>query len=407
VRITDVTVHLVSVPIPEAERVRSGAGLKLARQAALVEIDTDEGVSGIGPCSFGSASLDLAAVESLVRQVFRPALIGHDPRAIERIWERLYYGIVLRVLGHRGIGVAIQSGIDIALWDLKGRALGVPVYELLGGPMRDAMPAYASSIYWVDPETAAAQAVAYIDEGFAAVKLKVGGNYTTDVACVNAICEALGDRGDLMVDGNMSYSRDLALRFGRQLDDAGVLFFEEPTSIDDVAGHALLADALDTRIATGENLYTRWGFLPFLEADAVDIVQPDCSRTGGISEGRRVCELAAAHHRLAAPHTFSDAYTVAANLYVAASAPNAFIVEVDQTYNPLMTDLVDAAVPVVGGHILLPEEPGLGLELSRDFVADNPYRGELGISPGARPAVGHRGEDLSDRRTMDLGDQHR
>jgi D-galactarolactone cycloisomerase len=403
-KISALTTHLIHAPIPPEHRVRSGAGLKLARQAALVEIQTDEGLSGIGPCSFGSASLDLFAVASLVENVFAPALVGRDPRAIERIWEDLYYGVILRVLGPRGMGVAILSGIDIALWDLKGRALGVPIYELLGGPVRDRMPAYASSIYWADPDEAADLACGYVAQGYTAVKLKVGGDFSRDVACARAIREAVGKHVDLLVDANMSYSRELALRFGRELDRLGALFFEEPTTIDDLEGHAHLAAALDTRIATGENLYTRWGFLPFIKAGAIDVVQPDCSRCGGISEGWRICELAAAHHLLAAPHTFSDAFTVAANLHVAAATSAAFIVEVDQTYNPLMTELVHEPIHVHNGFIELPTGPGLGIELNRDWVVDHPYNGEHGISSGERPAIGAASEALDDRPALALGE---
>lgn len=401
-KIAGVKTHLVHCPIPEHERVRSGAGLKLARQAAFVEVVTDDGLSGIGPCSFGSASLDLNAAASMIDHALAPMLIGEDPSRIQYLWEKIYYGSVTRVLGHRGIGVALLSGVDIALWDLKGKAFGAPVYELLGGAFRDPVPAYASSIYWSPPEDAARTARRYVDEGFKAVKLKVGLDFRNDVDALAAIREEVGSGVDIMVDANQCYTPHLALKVGRELERHDVLFFEEPLPIDDVDGHRFLAERLEVRIATGENMYTRWGFEPFIKGGAVHVVQADASRTGGISEARKIFDLAAAFHLHAAPHTFSDALTVAAALHLVASSPNAIILELDRTYNPLQTELVREPLVVRDGNVDLPRKPGLGMEIDWDFVADHPYRGELGIGAGARPAFGLASELLPDRQAETL-----
>ncbi len=402
-KITGVRTHLVHCPIPEGERVRSGAGLKLSRQAAIVEILTDEGLSGLGPCSFGSASLDLGAAASLVERALAPMLVGEEASRIEYLWEKIYYGSIVRVLGPRGIGVALLSGIDIALWDLKGKALGVPIYELLGGAVRDPVPAYASSIYWSPPEEAARQARRFLDEGFKAVKLKVGLDVDNDLDSLAAVREEVGPDVDVMVDANQCYTPHLALKVGRELERHDVLFFEEPLPVDDVEGHRFLAERLEVRIATGENIYTRYGFLPFVSGGAVHVVQADASRTGGISEARKVNELASAFHLHAAPHTFSDALTVAASLHLVASSPNAIVLELDRTYNPLQTELVKNPLVVKDGYVRLPDGPGLGVELDRDFVADHPYNGELGIGAGARPAFGLASELLPDREAETLG----
>jgi D-galactarolactone cycloisomerase len=402
VRITDVHVHLVHCPIPEDQRVRSGAGLKLARQAALVEIETDEGITGIGPCSFGSASVDLFAVRSLVQHVLKPMLTGRDPRQVQRLWDEIYYGVIVRVLGPRGMGVAILSAIDIALWDIKGKAVDLPVYSLLGGPVSDRVLAYGSSIYWSSPEQAAATARAFVDEGFSAVKLKVGVDVRQDLDSLAAIRAEVGPDVDIMVDANQCYSAAMAIKIGRELERHDVLFFEEPLPIDDVDGHKHIADALDVRIATGENLYTRWGFEAFVTRRAVDVVQPDASRCGGISEARRIADLAGSFHLHGAPHTFSDAFTVMANLHVMAACPNYVILELDRTYNPLMSELVESPIVVSGGYVELPTAPGLGLTLNRDFLAGHPYDGELGISAGGRPAFGLASEVLADRASREL-----
>jgi D-galactarolactone cycloisomerase len=402
-KITEVKTHLVHCPIPEGERVRSGAGLKLARQSAFVEVLTDEGLSGLGPCSFGSASLDLNAAASMIDHAIAPMLIGEDAHRIQHLWEKVYYGSIVRVLGHRGIGVALLSGIDIALWDLKGKALGAPIYELLGGAFRDPVPAYASSIYWSSPEDAARVARGYVDEGFKAVKLKVGLNYYNDVDSLAAIREEVGSEVDIMVDANQTYTPHLALKVGRELERHDVLFFEEPLSIDDVDGHRFLTERLGVRIATGENMYTRYGFEPFIKSGAIHVVQADASRTGGISEARKINDLAAAFHLHAAPHTFSDVLTVAASLHLVASSPNAIILELDRTYNPLQTGLVKEPLVVRDGNVELPKGPGLGVEIDWDFVADHPYSGELGIGTGARPAFGLAPELLPDRQAETLG----
>ena len=339
-RITGVKTYIVDTPIPEEHRVRSGAGYKLARQAAFVELTTDEGLKGYGPCSFGSASLDLGSVATLCDHTFADALVGEDPHRIEHLWDKIYYGSIVRVHGPRSVGVAILSAIDIALWDLKGKALGVPVYQLLGGAFRDPVPAYSSSVYWSTPEHAVEQAQAFLDLGFKAFKVKVGLDVDNDVASLRAIREHVGPGIDILVDANQCYTRHLALKVGRVLEELDVLLFEEPLPIDDVAGHAFLADKLDVRIATGENMYTRWDFLPYFEAGAIHVVQADASRCGGISEAKRIFDLAGAYHLHAIPHTFSDALTIAANLHVVAASSNAPIIEYDATYNPIQTALV-------------------------------------------------------------------
>lgn len=384
-RITQVRTHLVEAVIPPDKQVESGAGLKRSRQAAIVQVFTDDGLSGVGSCSFGSVSFELNFVADLVQGAFAPLLAGQDARQVERIWESLYYGLILRSLGSRSVAVAILSAIDVALWDIKGRALGVPIYDLLGGLVRSEMPVYASSIYWGEPEECKNAAADLLGRGYSAMKIKIGRDPDADIACVEEVCGLLTNRGALMVDANMGYSRDQALRVGRRLDELRIEFFEEPLSIDDVAGHGILARTLDTKVATGENLYTRWGFLPFIDAAGVDVVQPDGSRCGGISEARRVIELAGARHLKAAPHTFSDALSFTANLHLALASPTVYTLELDETYNPLMNDMVLNPVKVTSGKAQPPSGPGLGIELNWDWISEHPYGQKSAIGIGVRP----------------------
>ena len=401
-KITGIKTRIVDCPIPEEHRVRSGAGYKLARQAAFVEITTDEGIKGYGPCSFGSASLDLGSVASLIENTYAPAILGEDPHRIEHIWDKIYYGAITRVHGPRSVGVAMLSAVDIALWDIKGKALGVPVYELLGGAVKDPVPLYVSSVYWSPPEEAAAQARTFVEQGFKAFKVKVGLDVRNDIESLHAIRDEVGYDVDMLVDANQCYTRHLALKVGRELEKLDVLFFEEPLPVDDVEGHAFLADKLDVRIATGENMYTRWDFMPFFKEKAIHVVQADSSRCGGISEAKKIFDIASGFNLHAIPHTFSDALTVASSVHLVASAANAPLMEYDRTYNPIQTELVKNPPEVHDSVIELPKGPGLGVEIDWDFVADHPYTGQIGIGAGSRPAFGAAIEVIPDRSATSL-----
>ncbi len=401
-KITGVKTHIVDTVIPEEHRVRSGAGYKLRRQAAFVQIMTDEGISGVGPCSFGSASLDLGSVATLCDNTFADLLVGEDPHRIEYLWDKIYYGSIVRVHGVRSVGVAILSAIDIALWDIKGKALGMPIYQLLGGAFRNPVPVYVSSVYWDTPEGAAKQARAFLDRGFNAFKVKVGLDLRNDIESLHAIRDEVGRDVDMLVDANQCYTRHLALQVGRELEKLDVLLFEEPLPIDDVESHAFLADKLDVRIATGENMYTRWDFLRYLAANAVHVVQADASRVGGISEAKKIFDLASAFHMHAIPHTFSDALTTISSIHLVGASPSAPLCEYDGTYNEIQEGLVKNPPQVRGSAIELPIEPGLGVEIDWDFVADHPFSGEIAIGAGSRPAFGLAHEVIPDRTAISL-----
>jgi D-galactarolactone cycloisomerase len=383
VKIQNVTAHLLHTNIPEELRVESGAGFKLARQMCLVRIETDEGLVGWGS---PSGPYDLAVLKRIVEDVIGPHLVGADLAEHSRLWHQVYTGEVTRNLGTRGVGVAALSGIDMALWDLRGKAAGVPLHELLGGLYHPAgVRAYASSIYWrLTPEEAAEEAKRWIDQGFTAVKLKVGREPRRDVERVHAIRAAIGPDNDLLVDGNQALSRSDALWMLGELEAAGVYWFEEPLDIDDVEGHALLRGAArSVRIATGENHYTASAFLPFVLADAIDVLQADVSRAGGITEVAAIAAFARAHHLQWNPHTFNDILTVVANLHLVAAAPHPAMFEWDVTYNELMTHLTTEPIAVVDGLLHPPAGPGLGVEIDEAFVAEHGWNGERSIGLGA------------------------
>jgi len=257
-------------------------------------------------------------------------------------------------------------------------------------------------VYWAPPEQAAAQARVFVDAGFKAFKVKVGLDVANDIESLHAIRDEVGYDVDMLVDANQCYTRHLALQVGRELEKLRVFFYEEPLPTDDVEGHRFLAERLDVRIATGENMYTRWDFLPFLQKKAIHVLQADASRCGGISEAKRIADLAGAHHLHAIPHTFSDALTIAANLHVVAASSNAPIIEYDRTYNEIQEKLVTNPLDVHDSVIELPRQSGLGVDIDWDFVADHPYSGEIGIGAGSRPAFGLATEVIPDRTSTSL-----
>jgi D-arabinonate dehydratase/D-galactarolactone cycloisomerase len=272
-------------------------------RSTIVKVHTDDGLVGVGECFTRLApKATVAIIEELA-----PILIGRDPLDVEGIWE-IMYGVMMN-RGHRG-GFFIEalSGIDVALWDLWGKATGQPVYRLLGGRMRERVWAYASSLRMRGLEVTVAQAREFVDRGFNAMKIKIGKDpYDTasDLRLVEAIRREVGDGVTLMVDANCGYDRDVkqALRVGRALEEYDVFWFEEPLSPDNVDGYCTLTRALDTSIAAGEASFTRYDFRDLFARGAVDIVQPNACRTGGLSEARKIAAMSAAYHIPYAPHT--------------------------------------------------------------------------------------------------------
>jgi D-galactarolactone cycloisomerase len=394
-RITDVRATILQAPIPETSRVRSGVGLKYARTSVFAEVLTDEGLTGLGTC-LGNPP---GALKSIIEDMIAPTLRGQDPFDTEGLWEMVYTGRIMRMTGPRSIGVGALSGVDTALWDIKGKALGVPIYKLLGGAARKKVRAYASSIYWQAPETAAQEARRYVDAGYTCVKLKVGADLRRDMDSVAAIRQAIGNDVDLLVDANLCYTPKLALRVVRELESQNVFWFEEPIPFDDVEGHKMLTEATSVRIATGENMYTRFGFRDLINQRAADIVQPDIGRCGGITEAKKIATLAGANGLLFVPHSFGDAVSQLSALHIIASSPEAMIMEMDITYNPLRSELSGHLLDVRDGYIELPTEPGLGVALTQEIRERYPYKAGLDLSLGASPALGMACEDLADRNS--------
>ncbi len=384
-KITNIQATWLRCPIPAANQHVSDFGKLQTFDTTLVRIDTDEGITGYGEAkgAVGSAA-NCAPIVSVIHEELRPLLLGQDPRNITWLWERMYngsrahyvteYGRTFPELGRRGLRICAMSAVDIALWDIAGKALNVPSYRLMGGQVRDHINVYASG-GWADATGIGKQLLTTIESsGYRAVKMRVGtmdGSIDNSVARVKAAREALGPDIKLMADAHGTYDVRSAKRFCRGVEDCNLTWFEEPVCVDDPAGMAEVRASTDIPIALGESLFTRFDFLPFIAARAVDIMQPDPAIAGGITEVLRIANLGGVHQLTLAPHLWGGGVLFAAGLQLAAALTNCITLEYSKAFNPLLRELVAEPAEVVNGQVSIPERPGLGVTVNEDFVARN------------------------------------
>lgn len=362
-KITDVKTIRLRATIPTEGQVFSRSGVRNTRSTTLVQVETDDGISGIGSCS-GNGEL----IEVIVAKVLKPLLIGMDPTAIDEIWDKAYVRGGHKEFGTRGIGVVALSGIDIALWDIFGKARGVPVYQLLGGKCRDKVSVYATALYPEEPAKVAARARAFADQGFHGVKIKVGFDLEQDIRIVRAVRQELGKEFIVMTDANQGYSLDVGLKAAAAFAECGAFWLEEPLFVEDIEGHATLRERGKVPVAVGENLHTYYAFENFIVRGAVDFIQPDVARAGGVTEIRRITSLAAKHNVPVSFHTWGDAVALAASVHLSAALKDCIVMELDYTYNPLREELLREPFKVENGYLLPPEKPGLGIELNQEAL---------------------------------------
>ena len=344
-----------------------------ARTAMLVRVTTDDGLTGWGE-AYGPPEPSAATV----RHVLAPLVVGADPFDTLPLWERMYAR--LRDYGQKGIALHAISAIDIALWDIKGKALGVSVSRLLGGRFRERVQAYATGLYFRPGEdfTAALveEARGYVAAGFRAIKLKVGHTPESDLRHARAVRAAIGPDVQLMVDANHAYDAATAIRLGREFERLDVRWFEEPVIPEDIEGYAEVSRALDMPVAGGEAEFTRFGFRRLLAARAVDIVQPDITATGGFTECQRIAALASAHGIRYLPHVWGSSIGLAASLQFTAALPPATqslypiepLFEFDRTPNVFRDELAVVPIRHQRGWIAIPDRPGLGVEVDEHLM---------------------------------------
>src|SRR5215469_7458758 len=341
-----------------------------SRTAMIVEIETDDGLIGWGEC-YGPARMTAAVVASVT-----PWLIGEDPLRTDHLWQMIYAR--LRDHGQKGVVIQGLSGLDIALWDIKGKHFGAPVHQLLGGAARKEVAAYATGLYRRksgDPiRYLAEEAAGYVAEGFKAVKLKVGFGVEEDARVTRAVRGAIGPNVALMIDANHAYDALAAIRLGRQVEQFDIGWFEEPVPPEDIAGHLAVKAALSIPLAGGECEFTRYGFRNLLVSRAVDIVQPDTCAAGGLSECKKIADMAEAFGIRYNPHVWGTGIAIAASLQLLAVLPPHTplslkpaepLLEFDRTEHPIRQAILTSAIEHKGGVVRVPDGPGLGIEIDR------------------------------------------
>lgn len=383
-KITAIKAAWLQVPIPEDQASVSDFGRNISFNTTLVQVETDEGLIGYGEAKATVGSLgNQRALVATVEQELAPFLIGQDPRDVARLWELMYNGTrahyalsrgrVFPILGRRGITLSAISGIDMALWDILGRSLNAPIYKLLGGKCRDRLPAYASG-GWAKERGIGDELMGYLKKGgFKAVKMRVGamdGDVMTSVRRVRAARDALGDGVEIMVDAHGTYSVTEAKRFCREAAEYHLSWFEEPVTADNKRGCAEVRACTDIPIAAGESEFTRFDFRDLVDLRAVDIFQPDLAICGGITEGMRIAALAESYQIGLAPHLWGGALMFAAGLQICAVSPSAFIIEYSLLPNPLQRELAVDPITVENGQVTIPDRPGLGVTINREFVKE-------------------------------------
>ena len=366
-KITDVEAIILRQPDVDVSKADG------SQDALLIRIHTDEGITGVGEVDslppVIKAIVD-APPSHAIASGLRALLIGENPLEIDRLWEKMYRGSIY--YGRRGPAVHALSGIDIALWDIKGKALGQPVHRLLGGPHRPAIRAYASTLMPDTPEEAGEVVAELVGRGFTAIKLgwgPFGRDPDLDVALVRSARQAAGDDVDLMLDIGLGWpNADHAIRMVRRFEEFRPYWVEEPLWPDDVDGYAKLADAVETRIAAGEEDATRWGFRELMDRGRVDVIQPDVTRAGGISECVRIGQMADLRGVMTVTHSWSTGIIKAASLHVLAALPRATFFEYCVQETALNQALTVERFPLEDGMVRFPEAPGLGITIDDEVV---------------------------------------
>ncbi len=375
-KITDIKTYALrsSLEVPFA----FSQGWVRQRSATLVEVLTDEGVSGWGEAfaqGLEPPQIAVAAIEAALK----PLVVGADPLATEVLWHRMYHQT--RDYGRKGAVVAAISAVDIALWDIAGKVHGVPVHKLLGGAFRTRVQAYATGFYRISGQGEAKrlgeEAIGHYEAGFTSMKVKLGYGLQDDIAAMHEIRRALAGRQvTLMVDTNHAYGVVEAIRLGKALEEYELRWYEEPVVPEDLAGYREVRQALSVPIAGGENEHTLFGFRELLGNRCVDIAQPDIGSAGGFTACRHIVALAHSHGVQVNPHVWGSAIAQAASLQLIAAVPTTHhsvfaqepIFEYDRSSHPFRQQLVKEPLQQLSGWLEVPMKPGLGVEVDRTVL---------------------------------------
>ena len=381
-KITRITSHVLGYDLPETLGYSQQYYTK--RTAHLVEVETDEGITGWGEC-FGAGNIALAN-KGIVQQVIQPMVLGMDPLDRDVIWHKVYN--LMRDHGQKGMPLQSLSGVDIALWDIAGKVAGLPLYKMIGGAHRDKIDVYGYGMM-LRTESVDSLVARFTDEaaaikgmGFKATKMKVGLGPRDDVRLIEAVRRGVGDDYRFMIDANHAYTTHDAFYMGRAMEEFDPYWFEEPVAPEDLDGYRELRQGLRVNISGGEAEFNRWGWRALLESRGLDIAQPEVCALGGISEYLRVLALCHAHFTPVVNHVWGSAVAVATNIHLLAAMPPLPgglhpwepMLEFDTTHNSFRDDLlttpldIQAQVAANNGTVALPMGPGIGVTPDRDFV---------------------------------------
>jgi L-alanine-DL-glutamate epimerase-like enolase superfamily enzyme len=375
-KITQVRAIPMSDPVPKARQHRTDLGTKVKSDATLILVETDKGLTGMG-AALGTPPV----VQAIVEHELAPEVVGEDPMFSERIFEKLYNGSRAKPALERGVaqaetsrrnGMVMEaiSGVDIAIWDVKAKAMGIPVYQALGA-VRSRVRGYASG-GWAPGNEAEAELGGYAAKGFTAAKMRVVGrdgfSIENCVRRVEAARRGVGPKVELMVDAHASLETPVAINLARALEPYNISWFEEPVSPDNHVGMAEVRRSTIIPIASGEREFSRYGFKSMLDHKAIDVAQPDVARAGGLTEIRRIAALTQAHDIRLAPHAWGSGLLFAASIHVAMASANCHILEVSQGYMPMMNELFNEPYDIRDGYVYAPDKPGLGFTLRPDAL---------------------------------------
>ena len=381
-KITKITSHVLGYDLPETLGYSQQYYKK--RTSHIVEVETDEGVTGWGEC-FGPGNIAFAN-KGIVEKVIQPIVLGMQALDRDVIWHKVYN--LMRDHGQKGMPLQALSGVDIALWDIAGKAANLPLYKMIGGAHRDKVEVYGYGMM-LRPENINSLISRFKEEsaeikemGFKALKMKVGVGPKDDIKLIEAVREGIGDNFRFMVDANHGYTTHDALYVGRAMEEFSPYWFEEPVAPEDLDGYRELRAFLKVNISGGEAEFNRWGWRKLLESRGLDIAQPEVCALGGISEYLRVLALCHSHFTPVVNHVWGSAIAVAVNLHLLAAMPplpgGLFpwepMLEFDTTHNRFIDDLLTVSldikkqVKINNGTVSLPNGPGLGVTPQRDFL---------------------------------------
>jgi galactonate dehydratase len=380
-KITRITPWLIGLPIPYLD-----APEQRPRDAefVFVQVETDEGITGWGEFTESTPTANRAAAAMLGQ--IGELIEGDDPARIELIWHKIFREYTY--MGSRGAGSSVASGIDIALWDIRGQQLGLPICELLGGPVRESIALYTHPDGSFDPANIAAACKGILEQGFTAVKTGPFRNYCPDgvqaylsgqvdaeteelgVEMIAAMREAVGPTTEILIDAHGRFDVPTAVRLANRLEPYTIGWFEEPLPPESLHALRQVRDRTNVPICVGERLHTRFDFLPILENELADFIMPDVTWTGGISELKRTATMAETYHIPVSPHDAGGPVNIAAGAHVMATVPNFYKLEIARGRLALYHHMMDQPFDIRDGHLHLSNRPGLGIEMNVDLLRE-------------------------------------